>query len=280
MAVPEQGSFFASHDGTRIHYHRQGKGFPVVLVHGVGAALQSWDDIASRLAARFTVIRADLRGHGQSSRIIHCTMDDFVSDVIALANVNQIDRFALVGFSLGGLIAQHCALAIPQRLTQLVLISSVADRTPEERRRVLERAALLERDGIKAVTSAASERWFTPEFKSRNPDLVARRLAELAANDPASYLAAYKVFGMADEGLEIERIHTSTLIMTGEDDPGSNPRMARLLHAEISGSKLEILPGLRHSVLLEAPDLISDRLERFLSDGMAHSGNMEGIPPI
>jgi pimeloyl-ACP methyl ester carboxylesterase len=52
--------------------------------------------------------------------------------------------------------------------------------------------------------------------------------------------------------------------MTGEDDPGSNPRMAKVLHKEIVGSQIEIFPGLRHSVLLEAPELIADRLERFL----------------
>jgi pimeloyl-ACP methyl ester carboxylesterase len=262
--VSELGSTFESRDGMRIHYRREGAGDPVMLVHGVGADLQSWDDIATRLAKRYTIIRADLRGHGQSGRMTDCTMADFVSDVEALADINQIDRFALVGFSLGGLIAQHCALAFPQRLKQIVLISTVAQRTPEERRRVVERAALLRRDGIMAVTGAASERWFTPEFKERNPDRVAQRLAELAANDLPSYVAAYTVFGTADEGIPLANIRTPTLVMTGEDDPGSNPRMAQTLHAEIEGSKLEIFPKLRHSVLLEAPDLISDRIERFL----------------
>lgn len=263
--MSELGSTFESRDGVRIHYRREGTGDPIVLVHGVGANLQSWDDIAARLARQYTVIRADLRGHGQSGRISDCSMGDFVSDLQALADINQIDRFALVGFSLGGLIAQHCALSIPQRLKQIVLISTVAQRTPEERKRVVERAALLKRDGIMAVTGAASERWFTPEFKERHPERVAQRLAELANNDLASYVAAYTVFGTADEGIDLAKIRTPTLIMTGEDDPGSNPRMARTLHAEIEGSKLEIFPKLRHSVLLEAPDLISDRIERFLA---------------
>ncbi|MCR4524605.1 alpha/beta fold hydrolase [Bosea sp. 47.2.35] len=234
-----------------------------MLVHGVGATLQSWDEISRRLAKHFKVLRADLRGHGLSDRITACTIDDFVDDVLALADANGVDRFALAGFSLGGLIAQRCALISPDRLTKLALISTVADRTPEERKRVVERAGLLERDGIQAVTGAASERWFTPEFKAKHPERVAQRLQELAENDAASYLAAYRVFGLADEGMELSKIQIPTFVMTGEDDPGSNPRMARVIHQAIAGSRLEIFPGLRHSVLMEAPDLIADRLERF-----------------
>lgn len=262
--MPEQDSFFRSRDGVRIYFRCEGEGTPVVLVHGVGANLQSWDEIAQRLAKRHKVLRADLRGHGRSDRMTECTIDDFVNDVLALADANNVDSFALVGFSLGGLIAQRFAILAPGRLTKLVLISTVAQRTPEERKRVVERAALLERDGIQAVTGAASERWFTPEFKAKHPERVKQRLEELAGNDPASYLAAYRVFGLADEGLDLTEVGTPTFVMTGEDDPGSNPRMAKAIHHAIAGSQLEIFPGLRHSVLMEAPDLISDRLERFL----------------
>jgi pimeloyl-ACP methyl ester carboxylesterase len=263
--VSQSGLFFESRDGIPIHYRRQGTGPALLLVHGVGADLQSWDAIAARLEKRFTILRPDLRGHGKSGRITRCSMDDFVADVIGLADAAGTDQFSLAGFSLGGLIAQYCALAAPERLRRVVLISTVARRTAEERQRVVERAALLERDGIMAVTGAAAERWFTPAFKQRHPERVAQRLAELAANDLASYVAAYRVFGLADEGVPLSAIRTPALIMTGEDDPGSNPRMARVLHEEIAGSELEILPGLRHSVLLEAPDLIADRLERFLA---------------
>ncbi|UZF95547.1 alpha/beta fold hydrolase [Bosea sp. NBC_00550] len=263
--MSQSEGIFESRGGMSIRYRREGAGDPVVLVHGVGANLESWDAIAERLASHYTVLRADLRGHGKSGRMTDCEMSDFVSDVFALADHQGLTNFALVGFSLGGLIAQCCALEAPDRLTKLVLISTVAQRTPEERTRVIERTKLLASDGVRAVTGAAAERWFTPEFKARNPERVAQRLEELAANDPKSYLAAYRVFGLADEGLPLSDIRTPTFIMTGEDDPGSNPRMSRLLHEEIKGSKVEILPGLRHSVLLETPDLVADRIERFLA---------------
>lgn len=263
--MSQSEGIFESRDGMPIRYRREGAGAPVILVHGVGANLESWDAIAERLVSNSTVLRADLRGHGKSGRMTDCEMSDFVADVFALADEQGLSDFALVGFSLGGLIAQCCALDAPGRLNKMVLISTVARRTPEERTRVIERTKLLARDGVRAVTGAAAERWFTPDFKAGNPERVAQRLEELAANDPQSYLAAYRVFGLADEGLPLSDIRTPTLIMTGEDDPGSNPRMSRLLHDEIEGSQLEILPGLRHSVLLEAPGLIADRIERFLA---------------
>lgn len=250
--------------GIEIAARIEGHGPPVVLVHGVGADLGSWDRIAERLAPRFTVIRADLRGHGQSSRIETCRMADFVGDLSATLDAFGAPTVDLIGFSLGGLIAQWFALEHPKRVRRLALISTVAERTPTERTRVLERADKVRDEGIASVVSAAEDRWFTPAFKSANPDKVALRLQQLKANDHRSYAAAYRVFAEADEGVDLAKIRQPTLVVTGENDIGSNPRMARRMHEAIAGSKLVILPELRHSVLLEAPDTIADLLLDFL----------------
>jgi pimeloyl-ACP methyl ester carboxylesterase len=256
---------FKARDGVHIQYKLEGSGPPVVLIHGVGADKESWDEIAPALARRFTVVRADLRGHGGSGRISRCSIDDFVSDLDGLAEAAGLARFHLVGFSLGGLIAQHYALHRPERIERLVLLSTVAQRTDEERRRVRERAGVLSRDGIAAVTSAAEDRWFTPAFKAANPERVALRLAQLRANDHASYTAAYTVFAEADAGLDIGAIAAPTLVVTGEHDQGSSPRMARLLHESIRASQLVILPELRHSLLVEAPGTVARMIEDFLT---------------
>lgn len=255
---------FVSPDGLDIHYEVQGQGPWVTLVHGIGASLESWEPIAAALARHFTVVRADLRGHGASSRITRCSLDDFVADVDALLDTLKIDKTHLVGFSLGGLISQKYAIERPARVDRLVLISSVAERTDEERERVLKRADQIDREGIAAVVGAAEDRWFTPAFRQANPERVAARLEQLVANDHRSYAAAYRVFAEADRGMAFDRITAPTLVMTGENDPGSSPRMSRLLHERIRDSKLHILPALRHSVLLEAPDTISQWLLDFL----------------
>jgi pimeloyl-ACP methyl ester carboxylesterase len=256
---------FRGASGVDIRYQIEGDGPLVTLIHGVGANLESWDEIARQLASRFTVARADLRGHGRSGHIIDCSMADFVEDTAALLRVLGAGSTHLAGFSLGGLIAEHVALTHPDLVERLALISTVAERTAEERARVLGRADIVRDQGIASVAQAAEDRWFTPTYKAANPDKVERRLRELVGNDHLSYAAAYRVFAQADEGVLPERIRQPTLIMTGEHDSGSSPRMARFLHERITGSELNILPGLRHSVLLENPDLIAQLLLDFFS---------------
>jgi 3-oxoadipate enol-lactonase len=254
----------ASKGRIEINYVSEGAGPPVTLVHGVGANLESWDAIAERLARRYRVIRMDLRGHGRSSAIETCRLDDFLDDVSLVLDTLGVARTHLVGFSLGGMIGQAYVLAHPERVERLALISAVAGRTPEERANVMARARKVRAEGIASVVAAAEDRWFTEGFRKRYPEVVAKRLQELKANDLRSYSAAYAAFAEGDLGPRLHEIHHPTLIVTGEHDVGSNTRMARFMHDTIPGSKLHILPGLKHSVLLEAPAEIADLLLDFL----------------
>ena len=119
------------------------------------------------------------------------------------------------------------------RVRRLVLLSAVAGRSAEERERVQARLAILREQGIAAITGAAQERWFTPDFIARNADLVQHRMQQLQANHAPSYAAAYTVFSTSDLGDRLHAIRVPTLIATGEHDVGSNTRMARFMHAQI-----------------------------------------------
>jgi 3-oxoadipate enol-lactonase len=238
---------------------------PVMLIHGVGADGTSWDQIAPALAPEFRVLRLDLRGHGRSGHINGAlTLDDFVQDVVDVLDACAVPAADIVGFSLGGMIAQGIALQHAERVRRLILLSAVAGRSAEEREGVQARLAILQDQGVAAITGAAQERWFTPDFIARNPDLVARRMRQLQENHAPSYAAAYTVFSTSDLGDSLHAIRAPTLIATGEHDVGSNPRMALFMHAQITGSKLEILPNLRHSILVEAPELVTQLVRGFL----------------
>lgn len=249
-----------------IRFQVDGSGPPLTLVHGVGARLESWDEAVRRLAPHFRCIRLDLRGHGRSGRIEGpCTLEDLADDVRHVWDQLAIARSHLAGFSLGGLIAQSLALSDPERIDKLIILSAVAGRTDEERAKVVERLKLVQTEGIGSVLNMAEERWFTPEFRAAHPEKVAARLKELKENDPKSYAAAYTVFATGDLGDRLHAIRNRTLIATGENDVGSNVRMARMMHDRIAGSTLRILPRLRHSVLVEAPDQIAELFLDFLS---------------
>src|ERR1700736_545638 len=147
-----------------------GDGPPVMLIHGVGADGTSWDQITTALAPEFRILHLDLRGHGKSGHIEGAlTLDDFVRDVVDVLDACAVPAADIVGFSLGGLIAQGIALHHADRVRRLVLLSAVAGRTAEERERVQSRLAILREQGIAAITGAAQERWFTPAFIARNP---------------------------------------------------------------------------------------------------------------
>ena len=255
-------------DAPALRYWDDGGGHaPVMLIHGVGADATSWDQIAASVSSGFRVLRLDLRGHGRSGPIEGAlTLCDFVRDVVDVLDACAVASAHIVGFSLGGMIAQGIALQHAQRVRRLVLLSAVAGRTAEERERVQARLAVLKEQGIAGITGAAQERWFTPEFVARNPDMVARRMRQLRENHAPSYAAAYTVFSTSDLGDRLHAIRAPTLIATGEHDVGSNTRMARFMHAQIAGSRLEILPGLRHSILVEAPGLVARLVRNFLRE--------------
>jgi pimeloyl-ACP methyl ester carboxylesterase len=249
-----------------LNYRIEGSGEPLVCIHGVGSYLEAWDGVVERLKDSFTILTFDLRGHGHSSRVKgRYEIDDFVHEALALADKVGFSTFNLAGFSLGGLIAQRLALTHLARLKKLVLLSTVAGRTPEERTRVLERLAAL-REGTPASHHNASlSRWLTEEFQERNPTIIDRLRQRDAENDPDCYASAYRVLAETDFGGFLDQIRCPTLIATGEDDAGSNPRMARYMHERIPGSVLRILPGLRHSILIEAPDSVASLIRNFIN---------------
>jgi (E)-2-((N-methylformamido)methylene)succinate hydrolase len=249
-----------------LFYQDAGDGPAVMLIHGVGADASSWDPIAASLADDFRVLRLDLRGHGRSGHIDgDLTLDDFVRDVMDALDDAGVAKAHIVGFSLGGMIAQALALQHAERVDRLVLLSAVAGRTEQERERVRQRLEILRTEGIAAITGAAQERWFTPEFIARHPELVEARMAQLQQNHAPSYRAAYTVFSLSDLGERLHGIRHRTLVATGEHDQGSNTRMARFMHEQIKGSALHILPRLRHSVLVEAPDNVTALLRGFFA---------------
>jgi (E)-2-((N-methylformamido)methylene)succinate hydrolase len=253
--------------GVVLNYRLQGEGSrPLVCIHGVGSSLDAWEGVAAKLSDTFRILTLDLRGHGRSSLIKgRYEIDDFVGDVLALADHVGFEKFDLAGFSLGGLIAQRLALTHAARLRKLVLLATVAGRTPEERGRGAARRAALQSGDRGSHYDASVSRWLTEEFQQRHPELVARMRQRNAENDPDCYAAAYRVLAQTDFGGLIDQIGVPTLIATGEEDQGSNPRMAHFMHERIPGSQLEILPGLRHSILIEAPDLVAALMRRFLA---------------
>ena len=237
----------------------------VLLIHGLAGACGLWNPVSQVLREHFRVVQYDLRGHGESgSPEGSWSLEDFVADLLQVFRRHELSRIHLAGFSLGGLIAQRFAIDHPDKVERLAIVSAVAGRTAEEKEKVTRRLENLRAGDYDTNIEAALERWFSPGFREQHPDLVEQRMALMRkVGSQRGYIQAYKVFSTSDLADELQLISAPTLIMTGEKDPGSNPRMAALMHSRIPDSKMEILPGLRHSLLVEAPELVAEKLNGF-----------------
>lgn len=239
----------------------------VVLIHGVGSSHIAWDGVIAALPDGLDVIRYDLRGHGASEKPPGpYTLEDFVTDHLGLLRAEEVERCHLVGFSLGGMIAQAVAARHPEAVDRLVLLSSVAGRTDAERERVMERLAQVESHGPQGAAEMSGARWFTDAFVASHSEAVREHLERLAANEPDAYAAAYRVLATNDLAEEVSAITAPTLVMTGEWDIGSPPHMSQRLAERIPDARVRIVPGQKHSILRERPELIGEAIATFLTE--------------
>lgn len=246
----------------------EGAGPPLVLIHGVGLDMAMWDAQAKALAGRHRVIRYDMLGHGASADPPgERKLADFVEQLRVLLDHLEVTAAAVVGFSMGGLVARAFALGHPERVRRLVVMSAVFERSPEQQAAVLARVAQAEEGGPAANLDAALERWFSPDFRAADPEAVERVRKTVLANDPEGYLKAYRVFATADGAAseDLAAIGCPTLVVTGVEDLGSTPAMAEAMAARIPGATCRVLPG-RHMIPVERAEEVNEGLRDFLAE--------------
>lgn len=256
---------------------KQDDGTPIVLVHGVGMDLYMWDAVAAELRQSgrgqpHRVIRYDMQGHAGSAKPAgpYC-LADYVAQLDRLAGDLKLERFHLVGFSMGGLVAQGYAVHNPGRVDHLVLVNTVYDRTPDERAAITARVADVRTGGYPASVEQAIDRWFTPDFRRDHGDTVEAVRKHMLGNDLEPYANAYAVFGSADAELvdSVSEIPCPTLVITGADDQRSTAAMARALAARLPKGQLEIIAGQRHLTPLEVPGHLAASIRNFVTGPQA-----------
>jgi pimeloyl-ACP methyl ester carboxylesterase len=264
LSVDGTGFFTNRHVTTR--FRVEGKGPTVVLIHGVGSRLETWDPIVPLLTRHFRVVRYDLRGFGQSSKIKgRYELGFFVEDFVALIDHLGIERCHVVGFSLGGIIAQAIALAYGERVDRLVLAATIGGVNDTDKAFLRDRY-LAVRDG--AAPSDHLERslelYFTPEYRKAHPEVIERMRQEKKEEDPAIFAAAYRIIAETDMIEDLNKVRARTLVATGEFDRAS-PQMASAMAAEIPDSRLVIFQGLRHNLMSEGPEIVGNTVVEFLT---------------
>jgi pimeloyl-ACP methyl ester carboxylesterase len=230
----------------------------LVLLHGVGLNGDMWRRCIASLGTRHRARALDLLGHGGAGPAAPGTTLADLGDAVA-AQLRGATH--VVGFSLGALVAQQLALDHPELVRSLVLVSSVAARTPAQASAVGERLDTAERN-FPAAVDAAVDRWLPQPSGDAEIALAEKLRAALLSNDHVSYLTCYRIFATADQQLrpQLPRIVAPTLAITGEADPGSTPEMTHRLAAAIPRARAVIVPGVRHLLPLQAPAVLAQHI--------------------
>ena len=249
------------------NYSVTGSGPAIFLTHGVGGAEDAWRFITPKLNSMFTVVTYDLRGHGKSPvNNKDFNLDDLVLDLERVREKTNIQKAHFVGHSLGGMIAPAYAKKFPERVLSVGLLSTVAGRSDEDKQKVWSVISDLKNKGVEQTLKNLTNRWFTDNFIEKNSDLVSRRLKQVIDTDKDVFINVFKIYAETEMISWLKDIKKPCLFMTGENDGGCTPCHNKKMSNEVKDSKLVIIPEVKHSFLIEAPEQISNNLIEFIEN--------------
>ncbi|HEY2890494.1 MAG TPA: alpha/beta hydrolase [Dongiaceae bacterium] len=251
---------------VRSAFSVEGEGPALFLIHGIGASRASFAGLVPHLKGRFRCISYDLRGHGVSpTPRPPYTLEDLVEDLEALRAELGIDKAHFAGHSLGGMIGPAYARKYPQHVLSLGLYSTAAFRTADDSAKVKGVVAAMRGKGIPQILETLKDRWFTPEFAQRRPEVIERRMQQVIDTDPEVFLSVFDIYAETEMAPWLNEVKHPSLVLTGENDGGCNPRLNKQIAAALPDSELVILPVLRHAILLEAADQVASPIFDFLN---------------
>ena len=246
-------------------YTVQGDGEPLFLIHGIGGARNLWRFMMPELSENFTVISYDLRGHGESPLPeTEFGLEELVADLECVRERTGYEQGHFAGHSLGGMIGPAYARQYPDRVLSLGLLSTAAGRTEDDSRNVWAVVKAMEEKGIAEVLETLIDRWFTDEFVKQRPDLVEARIAQVIDTNADVFMNVFRIYAGTEMLPWLNEVKVRSLVLTGENDGGCNPRLNQKIAQAMPNSELVILPNYKHSILTEAAAEVSQHVIRFM----------------
>jgi 3-oxoadipate enol-lactonase len=252
---------------AEIHHVLEGDPEAPVLVLGpsLGTELAMWDPQARRLSERFRVLRFDLRGHGATPPTPGpYAIADLAGDVLELLDRLEIERAAVGGISIGGMIGIWLAAHAPERVSRLAVCCTSALIDPEHT--YLDRAKLVRERGVRAVADAVMRRWFTPAFATGRPERFAAMRAALLRVSAEGYAGCCEALAEMDLRAELGSVLAPTLVIAGAEDPATPPAHGRLIADGVAGARFALVEHAMHLANVEQPDAVGALMQEFLDE--------------
>ena len=236
----------------------------VVYINSLGSDLRIWDGVAARArAVGFGSLRFDLRGHGLSDLgTAPKLISDHVADVAAVMRAYAIERAAVCGVSVGGVIALGLVAAHPEKVERLVLSNTGAKiGTPEIWN---PRIAAVEQGGVEAVAEGVIERWFPPAFREAEPGAVALARNMVTRTPAAGYVATCRALRDSDLTEAARGVRVPALCVAGSLDASTPPALLQALAGLVPGAEYHEFAAAGHLPGLQMPEAFAERMLAFL----------------
>jgi pimeloyl-ACP methyl ester carboxylesterase len=247
--------------GTRIHYLKTDSKIPnpkgrVLFIHGSGGNASLWLKVMEGLTHEYEVLAVSLPGHGESKGGGMKSIPAYRDFLLDFLNALSLDRCFLGGHSLGGGIVLDFALRYPEKLKGVILIGTGA------RLRVLPEALEMLRKMSAGLMEPKFDPWGFADDVS--PEVLAEGEREWAKTPVRVRYQDMMACDQFDSMGEVEKIQLPALIVCGRQDRLTPVKYSEFLQKKIAGSKMEIIEGAGHMVMLEKPLRLSEAIRSFL----------------
>jgi 3-oxoadipate enol-lactonase len=260
----------------QLYYEESGEGPVVLLIHGLAGDLSAWRPQLEALSGSYRAIAFDNRGAGRSDQVDEPESTEAMArDTLELLDALDVGRAQVVGRSMGGAIAQHLALAAPDRVESLVLCASFASLDELGRRVLTNMREVLEwRGNWEDHARHSVANFVSAGFYNRSPEVVAG-IEQLIGGEtrlPACYVAQSHACLEHDTLDRLEEIECPTLVLNGGRDPICSPTCSDWMVERLRNVEQTTYDDSSHFFLIEEAERFAKELAGWLD---THSGGHE-----
>ncbi len=250
---------------SNIYVEDVGKGFPFVLVHGYLGSSEMWNFQKEFFSKHYRVIIPALPGFGESHNVKSLdSINKMARQIIDLLDQKNIDKFNLIGHSMGGMIVQEITKLIGDRVNKLICFATGSiGEIPGRFETIDETREKLKKDGIEFSFSRVPKKWFVKGDKDKNYYLCKNAVKDVSLETADNALLAMKNWRGKED---LKNIKNETLIIWGDKDTSYNFDQVDTLNKNIKNSRLEIFKDCAHNVHLEQPDQFNNLVQKFISE--------------
>ena len=246
-----------------IYISDEGKGFPLVLVHGFLGSSSMWKLQIDFFKDYFRIITPDLPGYGKSNQVkSHNSIQSIANLLLNCLEEKKIDKFYLLGHSMGGMIVQEMAKKNRNKISKLGCYSTGPRGEMPGRFETIEQSREnLKKKGLKITAKNIAKTWFMKGEDAKYFDICIDAGKQTSMETADNSLVAIKNWNGVDT---LKNIKNETLIVWGDQDKSYNLEQIQTLETNIENSKLIIFKNCAHNVHLEQPDQFNHAIKNFL----------------